>query len=203
MKTLIGILCGLALLVVATSCQDSATQLTDNGGAPLLAGSPHFKGRTPVTLNDLGTQLSATASYAGLGNFDVRQIIEVQGNATAVCTNPAGATQPPGQNPAPATFGGATTIPATDVKNGNLKATTTTLAPTSPIPNAPDCPNPKWTETITDVAFISPATIKLFQDSNGDGNFADPGELVLAVSCTFSPSPSTDGALSNVSCSQL
>ena len=49
---------------------------------------------------------------------------------------------------------------------------TVTGPPATPIAGAPDCPNPQWTEAITDVAFTS-ATIRLFQDSNLNGVF-DP-----------------------------
>jgi hypothetical protein len=38
------------------------------------------------------------------------------------------------------------------------------------------------------MAFTS-ATITLFQDSNANGTF-EPGELVLTVNCSFSPSTS-------------
>ena len=41
------------------------------------------------------------------------------------------------------------------------------------------------------MAFTS-ATIKLFQDSNENGTFEDPGELVLTVNCTFNP-PTSNG----------
>jgi hypothetical protein len=60
----------------------------------------------------------------------------------------------------------------------------------SPIPGAPDCPGTNWTETITDMAFTS-ATIRLFQDANANGVF-EASELVLTVSCTFSP-PTSNG----------
>jgi hypothetical protein len=45
---------------------------------------------------------------------------------------------------------------------------------------------------ITDVSFTS-ASIQLFQDSNENGMF-EAGELVLSVSCTFSP-PTSNGAV--------
>ena len=61
-------------------------------------------------------------------------------------------------------------MPAGDIKNGNVTIATTTNAPVTPIPGAPDCPNPQWTENITDMAFSS-ATITLFQDANDNGTF--------------------------------
>jgi hypothetical protein len=160
--------------------------------APALAGNAHLKGNHPLSFTDNGLTLTGTASYAGLGNFDTLQTLSATGNVTATCTNPAGANKPPGQNPAPVTLTGSTAVPKGDIKNGNVTITTTTGAPTSPIPGAPGCPNTGWTENITDVAFTS-ATIQLFQDSNGNGVF-DPGELVLTVNVTFSP-PTSNGTV--------
>jgi hypothetical protein len=157
-----------------------------------FAANAHLKGRNPISFSDGGLTLSATVSYTGLGNFDTQQNLTAQGNVTATCTNPAGATQPPGQNPAPVTLGGTTAVPKGDIKNGNVTISTTTGAPTTPIPGAPGCPNPRWSEDITDVAFTS-ATITLFQDSNANGTF-EPGELVVTVNCTFNP-PTSDGAV--------
>jgi hypothetical protein len=148
-----------------------------------LAVSPHLKGNHPLSFTDNGLTLTGTASYSGLGNFDTTQVLTATGNVTATCTNPAGATQPPGQNPAPVTLTGSTSIPASDIKNGNVTITTTTNAPVSPIPGAPGCPNPKWTETITDVAFTS-ATITLSQQ----------GATVITVNVTFSP-PTSNGSV--------
>lgn len=153
-----------------------------------LAVSPHLKGRNPVVFTDNGLTLTATVSYAGLGNFDTEQRVAATANPTATCTNPAGATQPPGQNPAEVDVTGSTAVPASDLKNGNVTITTVTNPPVTPIPGAPDCPNPQWTERITDMAFTS-ATISVFQDSNVDGVF-DTNELVLTVSCTFDPATS-------------
>jgi hypothetical protein len=167
--------------------------------ATTLAQNAHLKGRNPVLFVDNGLTLTATVSYAGLGNFDTLQILDATANPTATCTNPAGATQPPGQNPAEVDVTGSTAVPAGDIKNGNVTITTTTSPPTTPIPGAPDCPNPQWTENITDMAFTS-ATIRLFQDSNENGTF-DSGELVLIVNCTFS-SPTSNGSVpsSNFTC---
>jgi hypothetical protein len=156
--------------------------------AAASAVSPHLKGNHPIAFTDNGLTLTATVSYAGLGNFTTLQNVAATAQPTASCTNPAGATQPPGQNPATANVSGSTTVPASDIKNGNVTIRTTTNPPTTPIPGAPDCPNPNWTENITDMAFTS-ATITVFQDTNANGTF-EPGELVLTVHCTFSPATS-------------
>jgi hypothetical protein len=160
-----------------------------------LAVSPHLKGGVkpnPAFTDNILT-LTAAVAYAGLGNFTTQQDVVATTQPTANCTNPSGQNQPPGQNPAEAQVTGSTTVPASDIKNGNVSITTTTNPPTTPIPGAPDCPNPHWTENITDMAFTS-ATIKVSQDTNGDGIF-EPGELVLTVTCTFNP-PTSNGAVS-------
>jgi hypothetical protein len=159
--------------------------------ATATAQNPHLKGRNPVAFTDGGLTLSATVSYAGLGNFDTLQVLTATGGTTSTCTNQGG-NQAPGQNPAPVTLVGETPIPAGDIKNGNVTIATSTAAPVSPVPGAPGCPNSNWTEVITDVAFTA-ATIQLFQDSNGNGTF-EASELVLTVSCTFSP-PTSNGSV--------
>jgi len=162
-----------------------------------LAASPHLKGRDAVSFTDNGLTLSATVSYAGLGNFDTEQSLAARGNPTDTCTNPSGKNQPPGQNPAEVEVKGSTAVPKSAIKNGNVTITTTTSPPTTPIPGAPDCPGSNWTETITDVAFTS-ATIELRQDQDANGTFET---LVLTVSCTFN-SPTSNGPVpsSNFSC---
>jgi hypothetical protein len=161
-----------------------------------LAQNAHLKGRTPISFSDGGLTLTATVSYAGLGNFDTEQSLTATGNTTSTCTNQGG-TQAPGQNPAPTTVSGGTAVPADDIKNGNVTITTVTNAPVTPIPGAPGCPNPNWTEAINDIAFTS-ATITLRQDQDASGTFET---LVLTVNCTFS-SPTSNGTVprTNFSC---
>jgi hypothetical protein len=158
-----------------------------------LAVSPHLKGKNPVLFTDNGLTLTATVSYAGLGNFDTLQNLAARAQPTADCVNPGtGEHRPPGHQPAEAQVSGSTAIPAGDIKNGNVTIATVTNAPVTPIPGAPECPNAGWTENITDMAFNS-ATITLFQDANENGMF-DSGELVLTVNCTFSP-PTSNGSV--------
>src|SRR6266496_2014657 len=161
---------------------------------PAVASSVHLKGgrNAEPSFTDNGLTLTASGALAGLGGGDVKVTLSAQANPTATCTNPAGATQPPGQNPASVNVTGTTLVKASDIKNGNVTISTTTEAPTSPIPGAPDCPNPMWTETITDMAFLT-ATITVFQDSNGNGIF-ESNELVLTVKVTFSP-PTSNGTV--------
>ena len=113
-------------------------------------------------------------------------------DVTATCTNHGG-NQAPGQNPAPVTVSGSQAIPETEIKNGNTPCSGETDPPVTPVPGAPDSPNPSWTEEIADPAFTS-ATITVEQP---------PGTLVLPVTCQFSAAtangPEPGG---NVSCSQ-
>jgi hypothetical protein len=163
------------------------------------AASPHFKGRNPIAFTDAGLTLTARASYAGLGNFDSLQVLTATGNTVSTCTTPSGSNEAPGQNPAPVTLVGATPVEADDIKNGNVTISSTTDAPTSPVPDAPGCPNSSWTETITDVAFTS-ATLQLWQDQNAsDGPFGRWETLVLSASCTFNP-PTTNGNVTSFMC---
>lgn len=127
------------------------------------ASSVHFKPpRRAPTFTDLGLTLNAVGDLAGLGNGDVLITLTVTGTPTATCTNPAGATQPPGQNPAEVTLTGSQSIPDEEIKNGNVAFDVTTDPPESPVPGAPDCPNSRWTEDITDVEFTS-ATVTVEQ----------------------------------------
>jgi hypothetical protein len=160
-----------------------------------MAASVHLKGgkNAEPSFFDGGLTLSASGSISGLGEGDVVVDIEAEANVTATCTNPSGANEPPGQNPAPITVTGTTVLnPDERDKNGNTPFAVSTEAPDTPIEGAPDCPNPNWTEDITDLAFTS-ATITVYQND----------VLVLTVTCSISP-PSSNGAVpaNTVSCTQ-
>jgi hypothetical protein len=149
-------------------------------GPTAYAQNVHLKPpKGEPTFTDLGLTLNAMGQLAGLGNEDVTILLSAQADATAVCINPSGANQPPGQNPAPVTVSGSQSIPADEIKNGNVAFNVTTVSPVSPIPGAPGCPNPNWSEVITDLAFTT-ATIVVEQG----------GAVQLTVNCTFVPSTS-------------
>jgi hypothetical protein len=130
--------------------------------APASAASVHFKNKPPATFTDQGLFLSASGSLTGLGNGDLVIALTATGQPVATCTNPAGATQPPGQNPATVVLTGVQSIPGNEIKNGNVSFNVSTAGPVTPVPGAPGCPNPQWTENITDVIFTS-ATITVYQ----------------------------------------
>lgn len=160
----------------------------------VFAASVHLKGgrNAKPSFTDGGLTLNASGALAGLGNADVLVTLDATADVTSSCINPGtGEQRPPGQNPAPITVTGSQAIPAEEIKNGTTPFSVTTVSPGPTIAGAPDCPNPRWTETIDDLAFTS-ATITVEQPA---------GTVVLTVMCTFSE-PTSDGPVpsGNVSC---
>jgi hypothetical protein len=171
---------------LAVFCFAAATALASNVHLKPPSSKPSF--------TDNGLTLTATGALAGLGAGDVLVNLAATANATAICTNPSGNSQPPGQNPAPVSVSGSQAIPASEIKNGNVTfAVTTQAPPNNPIAGAPGCPNSQWTETITDLSFKS-ATITVQQ--------GEPPATELTISCVFA-APTKDGAVQSnlVTCS--
>ena len=153
------------------------------------AASVHLS-RSRITFTDnADLTLSATGRLTGLGNELIKVTVSAVGTPTSACTNPSGQNQPAGHNPAPGTYEGSQLInPGSFDKNGNYTFTVSTVAPASPVAGAPDCPNSKWTQTITDIAFTS-ATITVEQPV---------GTVVLTANCTFAAT--TNGSTRTVAC---
>jgi hypothetical protein len=129
-----------------------------------LAASPHFKkGGEPVCTVSGSTASKSTtcsASLAGLGQQTLVINVTASGFAVYQCSNNGGNTAP-GQNKVlvgPVTA--PTTIPADQIKNGNVSFTTNPAVLTAPntVPGAQaGCPNPNWTGvnptlTVTDIS---------------------------------------------------
>ena len=169
----------------------TALALTLVGAGLAYAANVHLKQNRQPTFVDNGLFLSTAGALTGLGNGDVVVSLSATGNPTSVCTNPAGATQPPGQNPAPTTVTGTQIIPEEEVKNGNVTFGVSTTSPATPVAGAPGCPNPQWTQSITDMSFTS-ATITVEQPA---------GTVVFMLSCTFNPATTNGGVVpSSVTC---
>lgn len=132
--------------------------------AVAIAASPHFKkGGDPVcTVTQSGSSSSTTcsASLSGLGGGELDIDLTVGGSAVYQCQNGGGNTAA-GQNRVlvgPVTA--PTTIPANQIKNGNVSFTTNPAvltAPTTVTGAQAGCPNPNWsgvnpTLTVTDIS---------------------------------------------------
>lgn len=180
-------LVGLAFAAACTENPTATDQFRIN------ASSVHLKGgaNAEPSFSDNGLTLTSSGELSGLGFGDVLVKLSATANPTATCTN-NGSNQAPGQNPAPVTVTGSQAIPAAELKNGNTPFSATTKPPVTPIPGAPGCPNPNWTEDITDLAFTS-GTITVEQPV---------GTAVLTISCSFS-SPTSNGLVpkGSVTCS--
>src|SRR5215211_7462790 len=66
------------------------------------------------------------------------------------------------QNPAAVTVTGSQSIPAGEIKNGNVSFNVSANPPAQPTPPQAGCPNNNWTAEITDLEFTS-ATITVTQ----------------------------------------
>jgi hypothetical protein len=126
----------------------------------IYAANVHFRGSP--SFSDQGTTLQSCFTVTGLGNQDVTITLTTTGSATTLCTSPGGGNTAPGQNKTPVQPSGSASIPAGEIKNGNLTTCVTTEAPTSPSAKAAGCPNNNWSTNITDVEFAT-ATITISQ----------------------------------------
>jgi len=138
--------------------------------AAALGASPHFKkgGSPTCTISGGGTSSTSTTctgSITGLGGGDVEIDTTVSGSAVYQCQNGGGQIAP-GQNRVlvgPSTT--PTTIPGSEVKNGNLTFTTqpaTLSAPSTVSGSAAGCPNANWTGVNPQLTLTS-ITLKILQ----------------------------------------
>jgi len=151
------------------------------------AANPAFKHGGEPTLTDNGKTLTLNAAMTGLGNGDL--VVKIDWTGTTInntCTSPGG-NAAPGQNPATPVSGSSDATIKPD-KNGNVKITLTTTAPTI-TPQSAGCPNKNWTASYTDVVFFT-ATVTIDQPSTGfhstcTANFPTGGTVNgTSYSCT-------------------
>ena len=175
---------GLAVLSIAVAMTATAA----------LAASPHFrKGGTPTCTFSGTTSIPVTCSgtLAGLGNEDLNLHLEVAGSAVYQCQN-GGGNIAPGQNKVlVGPSSSDTAIPASAIKNGNLRFTTNpaTLSASPTVSSAvAGCPNPNWTGvnpalTLTSITLdiFQPVTTRIFHCTASDPNgLTSP----VTLSCT-------------------
>ena len=136
-RFVIAALLAMLMLVLAVSAAFAASPHFKKGGEPVCT----FSGTTSIPVTCTGT-------LAGLGNEDLNLHLSVSGFALYQCQNGGGNTAP-GQNKVlvgPVTA--PTTIPADQIKNGNVTFTTNpaVLTASSTVTGAQaGCPNPNWT----------------------------------------------------------
>ena len=118
----------------------------------VLAASVHFKQQRAPALTDNGLTATVAGALAGLGNEDVLITVTAEGVGSTVIISPGG-NAAPGQNKVPFTLVGTQSIPASEIKNGNVSFSVTTEAPTTPTPKEAGAPNNNWTVVLTDVRF--------------------------------------------------
>jgi hypothetical protein len=161
-----------------------------------VASSPHFKkGGSPtckITSSGSSASVTCSASLSGLGNETLEIDVTVSGFAVYQCQNPSTQNEPRGQNKVlvgPVTA--PTTIPADQIKNGNVSFTTNAAvltAPTTVSGTAAGCNNDKWTGvnptlTVTDILLTidQPAGNRLFTCSASNSNGLTG---TVALTCT-------------------
>ncbi len=141
---------------------------------------------TPVSASS--DSITCTATLAGLGNDDVVVTTSVSGTAVYQCQNNGGNTAP-GQNKVlvgPATS--TTSIPADQIKNGNLTFTTNPAvltAPTTVSGAVAGCPNPNWTG-VNPVLTVTNISLKIEQPPGTvifNCSASDPLSGTVALTC--------------------
>ena len=144
-----------------------------------FAANVHFKKPGPQFSTNADNSLTASGSLTGLGNGDIKVVLDATGTAEARCQNPGGSKKVPGQNTVNVDGTGVTLIPSNKVKNGSVPFAVSTEPVEKPTPTEAGCPTDKWSVVDLTVTYTS-ATISVYQDGNGqNGIFDAPGTLVL------------------------
>jgi hypothetical protein len=138
---------------------DEATAMDESTASLEQASTSSSSGikLTSVSVFDWFDKLKLILKLSGCDDHkDLIVKVSAKAIAEARCTNPGGH-QPPGQNPVfrPISVSGFAKLSASEIKSGSAKVVVVTTAPPKEIPGAPDCPNPKWKETIVAVRFTS------------------------------------------------
>jgi hypothetical protein len=115
------------------------------------AASVHLKGKTGIKLTDRVGTLQACGSLAGLGNCDITTTLTADATIDTSLRNPAGNVAP-GQSGEQVVLG-YTTIPSTEIKNGNVSFCVSTDPTRTPTWQEAGAPNKNWTVIVEDISF--------------------------------------------------
>jgi hypothetical protein len=142
----------------------------------VFAASPHYKRGSPQCSAG-GTTGTCSGSIAGLGNEDIRITVSVTGTAQPFCAAPGNPDNVvPGQNPVDFMASASVTVPASEIKNGNLSFSLSAIA-VVPTPTADEvCSNKNWNVTISE-ASITTLTLMIEQP---------PGTVIGSLTRTLS-----------------
>jgi hypothetical protein len=131
-------------------------------GSLLIIAVPSFANvsmdetSTDPSYLDEGLALTVTGLLTGLDDTDVQVTVTARAEVRGVCRSQTG-------SELPVAFLAEAHSVATEFRSeGTVTYSVTTVAPESPVPGAPGCPDPTWEQIVEDVVFTS-ATIKAEQ----------------------------------------
>lgn len=114
---------------------------------PGFASHPEGTEEEAPSYVDEGLALTAAGSLTGLNEADVHITVRASAEVRGTCRSPEG-----GEIEV-RFFAEARSIATGYHSDGSVRYAVTTVAPESPVPGAPDCPDETWEQTVEEVLF--------------------------------------------------